>query len=201
MKVTAGVRMHEECRPAVQIAAHELDALLGLGPGLHHHVLQFLVQKLFGGLLKLRIHFDEVGQHAHRLQITGLPFVDGFEEPLHALGGVGAMGDDLFERIPSSLQAGRFLTSLFQLLARFAGLLLMVRQGRFHVFALVAQGLQLHLPRRQLGGDLGLDHFEALELARGRLLVASQALAVAGHPRKLRLHLRQLILERGGLAQ
>ena len=92
------------------------------------------------------------------------------------------MGDDIFERIPASLQARRLLTSLFQLLARFAGLLLVVRQRRFHVFALVAQRLQLHLPRRQLGGDLGLDHFQALKLARRCLLVASQALAIAGHP-------------------
>ena len=201
MKVIAGVRMHQERRPAVQISAHQLDALLGLGPGLHHHVLQFLVQKLFGGLLKLRIHFDEIGQHAHRLQIAGLPLVDGIKEPLHALGGVGAMGDDIFERIPASLQARRLLASLFQLLARFAGLLLMVRQRRFHLFALVAQRLQLHLPRRQLGGDLGLDHFQALKLARRCLFVARQTLAIAGHPGELRLHLRQLILQRRGFAQ
>ena len=62
--VAVGLGMHQESGAAIQFGANEIQAALGLLPGLHHHVLQLFVQELFGGFFELRIHFHVIRQHA-----------------------------------------------------------------------------------------------------------------------------------------
>ena len=50
-----------------------------------HDVFQFLVQEFFGRFFAGRFHFDEIRQHAGRLESFGLPLLDGGEQPLHRL--------------------------------------------------------------------------------------------------------------------
>ena len=90
--------MHQERGAAVEFGADEIEAALGLLPVLHHHVLELLVQELFGRLFELRVHFHEVGQHAERLEVVGLALFERREEALDRLGGVGAVRQDLLER-------------------------------------------------------------------------------------------------------
>ena len=60
--------LYQKCCPAVEIGSQQVDAALGIRPVPDHHEFQFFVQELFGRSFKLRIHFNEVRQHAHWLE-------------------------------------------------------------------------------------------------------------------------------------
>ena len=65
----------------------------------HHHVFQLFVQEFFGGLFELRIDFDEIGQHAERLEVVRpCPFRATANSRFTRFGGVGAMRQHLLER-------------------------------------------------------------------------------------------------------
>ena len=63
--------MHQECGAAVGSGAQQVDAALGLLPILDHDVFQLVVQKFLGGAFVSRVDFDEIGQHAQRLEAVG----------------------------------------------------------------------------------------------------------------------------------
>ena len=110
----ARFRMHQECRAPVGFGAHQFHAALGLVPSADHDVFQLFVQKFLARLFPCRVgDFDEIRQHARRLETLDLTALDAEEQPLHRFGGVGAMRKNLFERILARLlprqNAARFL--------------------------------------------------------------------------------------------
>ena len=114
--------MDQESGAAVQIGAHEVDAALGIVPVLNDYILELFVQELLGGLFEGGLHFDKVRQDADGVEVFGFTALNGREQALDAFGGIGAMGDDFFERILAGFQSGRFGTQLIEQFARFGGL-------------------------------------------------------------------------------
>ena len=71
VRVLLGV--DQERRAAIHVAAHQIDAQICLAPVLDYYVFELFVQKLFGRLFVSGVDFDEIGQHADRVQICAWP--------------------------------------------------------------------------------------------------------------------------------
>jgi hypothetical protein len=192
--------MNQKRGPALDAGAHQLDAALGLGPVLDDDVLQLVVEELLGGLLVGRLDLDEIRQHAQRLQPIGLPALDGREKALHRLGGVGAVREDLLERIAAGFAAGKLGARLLQREARGPQGGLAVGELLFDAAALVGDRLQLHLPLGQLRREVLPGGVEPLEVGSGRLLLFLRLGGVALERGQAGIRLRDLIPEAGGLA-
>ena len=58
------LRMHQECRAAVDVGAQQAQAFVGGVPRLDHDVVQFVAQKVFDDALVAGLNFEEIGEHA-----------------------------------------------------------------------------------------------------------------------------------------
>ena len=68
-----GSTFDQECGPTFQFAAQQIHALLGLGPVLHHDILEFIVEEFFRSALPCGIDLDEIRQYAFRPELSGAP--------------------------------------------------------------------------------------------------------------------------------
>ena len=96
--------VHATQGSAVEIGAHQIDAVMRFGPISDDDVFKFLVKKLFGGFFPARFHFDEVGEDAQGFQFLGVAMFHCCEEPLHTFRGVGAMQQNLRRGILAGFQ-------------------------------------------------------------------------------------------------
>ena len=201
-KIRVLVGMHQERGAPLEVGAQQVDALLGLRPVLDDHVLEFVVQKLLGRLLVGRIHLDEIGQHAERLQPAGLALLDRREQPLDGLGGVGAVREDLLERVLAGLDAREIRAQGVQALARFASTSSAGRPAPPPPAASARRPIPVPVCRSRI--RLEASSFDAASHSRSASAVCSSfwILAVSrSTPARYSFDLRQLVLQRGRLAQ
>jgi hypothetical protein len=95
--VAVRLGVDQESGAAVEFGTDEIQTALSLLPVLDHDIFQLFVEELFRGLFELRIDFNEIGQYAQRGEVAGFALFERREEPLHGFGGVGAMGEHLFQ--------------------------------------------------------------------------------------------------------
>ena len=94
--------------------------------------------------------YDEIRQHAHGPQFVGPAPFDCGEKPLHALGSVSAMREDLLQRILARLQPSGLAAQMIQVAAGLDGLRLLHAQLLIDSALPVRGGFQFELPRLQL---------------------------------------------------
>ena len=102
------------------------------------------------------------------------------------------------------MRARIWLTSVFSAVdfaAQFGGQAAALRQFLFGAAALAGHRLQLHLALRHGFGKLLARDVEPFDLGRGHLLFAGGARRFAIDAGQVLVDLRQLILQRGGLAE
>src|SRR5579872_6330484 len=111
----ARLRMEQERRTAVEIRPHTLNPLLRLVPAGNDDVFQFFVEKLFCRFFISGIgHLHKVGQHAGWPQAFNAAEIDGRKQALNRFGSVGAMRENLLERLFARLLPRYLATQFFQ---------------------------------------------------------------------------------------
>ena len=199
--VAIGLRVHQEGGASLQFGADEIEAALGLLPVAHHHVLELFVEELFRRLFELRVHFHIVGEHAEGLKVVRLALFERSEEALNALGGVGAMGEHLFERFLAPADVRDLGLDAVELAAQFGGEAAAVGEVLLGAAALAGNGFELHLALGDGLGKLLAGDVEAGDLGGGDGLFAGGAGGLAIDAGQVLFDLRQLVLEGGGLAE
>ena len=159
------------------------------------------MQELFGCLLVGRLDLDEIRQHARGLEAVGLSTLDGSEQPLDGLGGVGAVRENLVERIQARLQARKSGAGLIEIAPRRTQFRLARAQFPFRAPALRGERFELHLARRQPGGELRFGGSEPLQILGCALLFLLRLRRVAFEGGQIRVGLGQLVLESRAFAQ
>ena len=117
-------------------------------------VFEFIAEELFARLFKGGLDFDEVGEDTGGLEVVGLTALDGGEEALDGLGGVGAMVEDFFEGILAGFEAAEFGADLFELTAGFADFGLTGGEFAVDELALVGKGFDFGLAIGEAEGEL-----------------------------------------------
>ncbi len=199
--VSVGFGMNQERGTAIEIGADEIEAALGVLPGIDHDVFQLFVEELFGGLFELRIDLDVIGQHAQRVDARGLAFFDGGEEALHGFRCIGAVRQHLLERFFARPNARDLGLERVDFTAQFGGGAAPLDQIFFGAAALAGYGFELQLALGERFGKLHARGFNACDLRRGDLLFTGGARGFPVDAGEIFVDLRQLILERGRLAK
>src|ERR1019366_1152447 len=199
--VAIGFRVDQEGGASLQLGADEIEAALGLRPVLDDDVLELLVEELFRRLFELRVDFDVVGEDAEGLQVVRLALFERGEESLDALGGVGAMGEHLFERFLAAANVADLGLDAVELAAQFGGEAAAVGEVLLGALALAGDGFELHLPLGDGLGKLLAGEIEAGDFGGGDGFFAGGAGGLTVDAGEVLFDLRQLVLEGGRLAQ
>ena len=154
------------------------------------------------GFSNCAIHFHVIGQHAQRLEVGGLALFQRGEQPLHRFRGVGAMRQHLLQRFLARANLARLRSSAPSISRRSsaAACAASARSSSVRRRSPVTVSSS-SLPLRHGLGELLARRFQPLDFGRRHLLFARRPRRFALDARQVFVDLRELVLQRGSLAQ
>ena len=130
-----------------------------------------------------------------------MPRLQGGEQALDGLGGVGAVGEDLFERFLAGANFRDLVFQLVDFVADGGGGVAALAQILLRAQAVDAHAFEFHLALGEGLGDLPAGDIEAFDFGGGELLFAHRAGLFALDSGEVLFDLGELVFERGRLAQ